>query len=415
MGGLRLAAALAAAVMMLGAPAQAQDAKYARLYAALWTTVNDNFYDPHFRGADWAAQRERYRARAGSARSDAEFQEVASEMLREIPSSHLHISPPARSSGASSIGARFTTMGSELIVAEVPPLSDAYRHGLRPGDRLLSPREALRGEVGTTAEFRIQTCANRRRTIEARREQAFWPPEHPGFRWRQIRTGADQRIGYMQIDRFDDGAAALADQAMAEFENVDTIIIDVRNNSGGNVSALRLASYFNGGRAESAFVLLARPYLQALGRPLTAADIAAAPRIDHAYTTEAVFTAISAHNGGAAFWTDAVDKPFNGPVFVLISEETGSAAEGFAWYMRLRTQARLIGTQTAGALLSSDRFDIGDGWSVTIPVHGNWGPDGQDYGDRAVPPHEEISPTRADLCAGRDPVLDAALRQAAMR
>ena len=62
--------------------------------------------------------------------------------------------------------------------------------------------------------------------------------------------------------------------------------------------------------------------------------------------------------------------------------------------------------------MSSDSFDIGDGWSVTLPVHGNWGADGQDYGDRAVLPHEEIVTTRADLCAGRDRVLEAALRQA---
>jgi carboxyl-terminal processing protease len=125
-----------------------------------------------------------------------------------------------------------------------------------------------------------------------------------------------------------------------------------------------------------------------------------------------VFDAIRAHHGGAAFWTDAMEHRFTKPVFVLISEETGSAAEGFAWYMRERTHARLIGAQTAGALLSSDRFDLGEGWSVTIPVHGLWGPDGQDYGDRAVTPHEAIAPTREDLCAGRDPVLAAALQRA---
>jgi carboxyl-terminal processing protease len=410
--GLRTVAAAAAALVAFAAPSAAQDTDYSRLYDALWTTVNDNYYDPHFRGTDWAAQRERYRARAQAARSDAEFLIVANEMLGQINSSHLFISAPARSRGASSIGARFVTMDGDLIVAEAPALSDAYRAGLRPGDRLLSPREALRGEVGSTASFRVQTCSNRRRDIEARREQAFWPPEHPGFRWSQIRTGPSQRVGYMRIDRFDDGAAALADQAMSEFENVSAIIIDVRNNSGGNVSSMRLASYFNGGLAEPVVVLLARPYLQALGRPVTASDIAAAPRVDHAYTTADVFAAMERHNAGASFWSDENAKQFTGPVFVLISEETGSAGEGFAWQMRERTRARLIGVQTAGALLSSESFDIGDGWSVTIPVHGLWGPDGTDYGDRAAPPHEEIRPTRADLCAGRDPVLEAAIRQA---
>lgn len=395
------------AASTVAAPAQ----RYERLYEALWTAVNDNFYDPHFRGTNWAAQRERYRARANAADSDAEFLAVASEMLSQINSSHLHISPPTPTVGGAGIGARFTQMGDDLVVTQVAPLSDAHTQGLRAGDRLLSERDALSGALGTSASLRIRTCDGQRRTLNVRREHAFWPPEHPGFRWSQIRVGADRRVGYMRIDRFDDGAAALADQAMAELDGVGAIIIDVRNNSGGNVSALRLASYFGPG-AESAVILLARPYLQALGRPVTAADIAAAPRVDHAYTTEAVFDALMRHNGGAAFWTDAIERRFTGPVFVLISEETGSAAEGFAWYMRERTQAKLIGTQTQGALLSSNRFDLGEGWSVTIPVHGNWGADGQDYGDRAVPPDETIAPTREDLCAGRDPLLAAALRQA---
>jgi carboxyl-terminal processing protease len=303
-------------------------------------------------------------------------------------------------------------MDGDLVVTEIAPLSSAYHQGLRLGDRLLSEPSALRGDLGSVASLRIRTCDGARRTLDVRRESAFWPPEHPGFRWRQIRTSPDTRVGYMRIDRFDDGAAQLADQAMTELGNSNALIIDVRNNSGGNVSAHRLAAYFNGGRAEPGVILLARPYLEALGRPVGMADLAAAPRIDGAYTTESVFTAMSEHNGGAAFWTEVIENQFTGPVFVLISEETGSAAEGFAWYMRNRTHARLLGTQTAGALLSSESFDLGDGWSVTIPVHGLWGPDGQDYGDRAVPPHEVIAPTRADLCAGRDPVLAAALRHA---
>lgn len=215
----------------------------------------------------------------------------------------------------------------------------------------------------------------------------------------------------MRIDRFDDGAAELADRAMEELGRTQAIIIDVRSNSGGNISALRLASYFGPG-AQPAAILLARPYLQALGRPVTIDDIRRVPRVSGARTTEAVFKALAQHGGGAAFWTDAVERRFTSPVFVLIGPDTGSAAEGFAWYMRERTHARLIGQRTAGALLSSDRFDIGGGWSVTIPVHGNWGPDGQDYADRAVSPHQEILTTRGDLCAGRDRVLDAALRQA---
>jgi carboxyl-terminal processing protease len=69
----------------------------------------------------------------------------------------------------------------------------------------------------------------------------------------------------------------------------------------------------------------------------------------------------------------------------------------------------LIGRVTAGELLSSETFEIGQGWSVVVPVHGLWGADGTDYGDRAVPPDREVSWTRDDLCSGRDPDLETAL------
>ena len=101
---------------------------------------------------------------------------------------------------------------------------------------------------------------------------------------------------------------------MSEVEGVNAIIIDVRNNSGGNVSSLRLSSYFHGGRAEPVVALLARPYLEALGRPLTPADIAAAPRVDHAYTTADVFAAMekstmAARCSGSTRTTDSSRGP----------------------------------------------------------------------------------------------------------
>lgn len=400
---------LALAALFTATAASAEDgaSDYRRLFETLWSTVNARYYDPGFRGTDWRAIGARYRARAGAVRDDDGFAALAREMLGHIRSSHLGIVRPAGSSGATGIGARTEPIDGADVYAEVVPLSDAWRQGLRPGERLLTP-DAVRGPLGSRANLRVEGCDGREREVSVRRERAFWPPEHPGFRWRQIRTGPDTRIGYMRIDRFDDGAAELADRAMDELGDSRALIIDLRGNSGGNASALRLASYFAPG-AEPGFALLARPYLAALGRAPTAADIAAVPRIDRAYTTEAIMAAVSSHDGGAAFWTEAVAQPFRRPVFLLIGPETGSAAEGFAWYMRLRTPARLIGRTTAGALLSAETIEIGQGWSVTVPIHGSWGPDGHDYIDRPVPPHITVSWTRADLCTGRDPDLERAM------
>lgn len=95
---------------------------------------------------------------------------------------------------------------------------------------------------------------------------------------------------------------------------------------------------------------------------------------------------------------------------MLIGPRTGSAAEAFAWGMKLLTPARLFGRPTAGKLLSSESFDLPHGWKVTLPTYGLWGPDGQSYVDRPATPHEPIATIREDLCAGRDPDMVAALR-----
>ena len=144
---------------------------------------------------------------------------------------------------------------------------------------------------------------------------------------------------------------------------------------------------------------------------MTAQDVRNGPKVVGAYTTEAIMKAVGDNKGAAVFYIeDLGDKRYGGPVVVLIGEETGSAAEGFAWTMRQDTKARLVGRPTAGALLSSDTVELTGGWKLVLPVQGIWGPDGKDYGDKAVPPHETVPLTRADLCAGRDPDLDRAMK-----
>jgi carboxyl-terminal processing protease len=329
-------------------------------------------------------------------------------MLKEIGTTHIYIVPPRTSPAADvGIGVLFRDIGSQAVVSEVAPLSDA---GVRVGDRLLSPRSALRGPVGSVANARFESCGGKSRDVIAHRIGAFWPPTHPGFAWSVTRIGAGHSIGYLRIDRFDDGAAALIDQAMAALKETSGLIIDIRANTGGNASALRLQSYFAPGAAPG-FALFARPYLQALGRPVTKADVLSAAKVVGAYTDEGVFAVVSSNNGAATFWSeDMGDKRYTKPVVVLTGEDTGSAAEGFAWSMRALPQVKFVGHKTAGALLSAQDFDLPGGWSLTIPVQGVWGPDGIDYRDRAVTPDVQVNWTRADLCTGRDPDIAAALK-----
>ena len=87
---------------------------------------------------------------------------------------------------------------------------------------------------------------------------------------------------------------------------------------------------------------------------------------------------------------------------VLIATATVGEVRSKALITALKTKAVLVGRDTAGALLSSQPFDLSLGWRVTLPGHGNWGPDGRDFGDRAVPPHITTELTREAVCRGED-------------
>jgi carboxyl-terminal processing protease len=102
-------------------------------------------------------------------------------------------------------------------------------------------------------------------------------------------------------------------------------------------------------------------------------------------------------------------RNYTKPVVVLIGPETASAAEGFAWVMRLRSKATLVGRRSQAALLSADRLEFAPGWRVRVPTAGVWAPDGQDYGDRAIEPDVPIPVDATALCEGRDPALERAL------
>jgi carboxyl-terminal processing protease len=405
-----LAAVLAMPVVASTATADDAQPSYRVVFDAAWKTVDENFYDPNFHRVDWKAVGDRYRARLGGVKTDAQFEALVTAMLKEIGTSHIGIGPPSgsKASGAG-VGIKFKEIGGATIVSEITPLSDAHAAGLHVGDKLLTPRADLTGPLGERVTAKFQGCAGHMRSVSLRHISAFWPPRHPAFEWQATKFGPHSAIGYIRIDRFDDGAAALADRAMEELKDTDAIIIDVRDNSGGNLSALRLASYFLG-PAQPMAALFARPYLQTLRHTVTASDVTNAARINGAYTDDAIFAAVSAHHGAATFWSDDLgDKRYTRPVIVLIGGDTGSAAEGFAWSMRKAPLAKLVGRRTAGALLSAQEFDLPGGWKLTVPVQGVWGADGRDYRDRAVDPDYVVPWTRADYCAGHDPDITRAL------
>jgi carboxyl-terminal processing protease len=102
-------------------------------------------------------------------------------------------------------------------------------------------------------------------------------------------------------------------------------------------------------------------------------------------------------------------QPFAGPVAVLIDEGSASASEVFAGGMRAVDRVRVFGSRSAGAVLPAiwDRLPNGD---VLYHAFAEFvtATNERLEGHGVVPDHA-VPVTRADLLAGRDPVLDAAL------
>jgi carboxyl-terminal processing protease len=102
-------------------------------------------------------------------------------------------------------------------------------------------------------------------------------------------------------------------------------------------------------------------------------------------------------------------SPFRGPVAVLVDGLTASTAEILAGGLQDLGRARVFGSRTAGAALPSVIHRLPTGDAFQFPIASYRTADGEALEGRGVRPDERVVPTREQLLAGGDPVLEAAL------
>jgi carboxyl-terminal processing protease len=102
-------------------------------------------------------------------------------------------------------------------------------------------------------------------------------------------------------------------------------------------------------------------------------------------------------------------RPFAGPVAILVDEVSASASEAFAGGMRALGRARVFGHRSMGAVLAArwDRLPNGDQLYHAVMAFDIRGTSLEGTG---VVPDDPVAVTREDLLAGRDPVMEAAIR-----
>lgn len=350
-----------------------------RVFDRVWELVNERYFDATFHGVDWDAMRGRYRPQAEQAKDDTALYHVLNEMCAELKESHLAALAPRRAHELDTehrpaVGVRWQLLEGQRVVVDVVPGGPAARAGVRVGWLVVSRNgEPLRdGDAFITHLGRAVTYgfvdehgAPRSFTLQ---------PELLQFERKEERDLGDGLI-YLRFDKFSRGTLSWLSGELKRHRNARGVIIDLRQNSGGNALALSVAvaEFFDHRVAE--------------GRQV---------RRDGREREAESFSWLSARYGGR--------------VVLLTGANTASAAEIFSHVLQHHGRATVVGQRTAGAVIYSRNFSLPRGGSLQVPVVDFVGLDGKRLEGRGVTPDVVVPPaTLADRRAARDRELEAAL------
>jgi tetratricopeptide (TPR) repeat protein len=175
-----------------------------------------------------------------------------------------------------------------------------------------------------------------------------------------------RNIGYLDIRSFEpfELARDKALYALHFIENTDAVIIDLRNNVGGNPTMVQfLCSYF-------------------FDKPV---------HLNSIYWRRGDYT--------EEFWTmDSIGirKRPNVPVYILTSDKTFSAGEEFAYNLKILKRAILVGETTAGGANPGYTFRINENFNIFIPTGRSINPvTGTNWEGKGVEPNIQIKSSDA--------------------
>jgi C-terminal peptidase prc len=381
-----------------------------RIFDEVWEQVRERYFDPSLRGVDWQGARRDLRPLAGEAHDEAELYAILRRMLGRLRDPHTRVFAPEdgtdwRVQHYVSVGLSVRELGGAFVVADVERDSQAAREGVRAGDELLSvegeasaalfARRLAETASGDSRAARLQAVAHMfdgpagstvgvdfRRAGESRVRAA-------GLR-RESRTRLPtfdaKREGGVRLVRFNiftpEVAAQFARSMRGELKGGRALVIDLRDNGGGEAEAM----------ADVASALL--PAGLSLGR----------------FTDRAGEVKLEPFTRSALYSSAETLERFRGPVVILTSARTASAAEVFAAAMRERGRALVVGEQTCGCVLGIRRRHVlPDGGVLDISEMDYRTAAGSRLEGTGVRPDMEVAPTLEDLRRGRDRALTLAL------
>ncbi|WP_116124695.1 S41 family peptidase [Lewinella sp. IMCC34183] len=406
-----------------------------------WTDVKYNFaFFDQVPDLNWDAKLLEYLPLVREADSDYTYFRLLQRLCAQLQDGHTNVYPPGsfyRTRVAPPV--RIGVVDGQFIVENVdssllaelplgstitavggvdidPFVTDSIYPYLSAGSdhvrRIQATNELLRGREGTvevtavtpageTVRTRLQRPGNRQGTRWARTD-----PQLPPARFALLADG----VGYLQLNTFADPAVADSFQVYRpQLEGANALVIDLRNNGGGNSSVgydvLRhflqdpvVTSAWRTREHRSAFQAWGQYYAD---KGITSPD-------DFTQRALRTFRGDFWYYGDADTLTPA-DTVYHLPVAVLVSHQTASAAEDFLVAADAVPTFTYVGEASFGSTGQPLAIFLPGGASARVCTKRDTYADGREFVGPGVQVDVEAQPSVADFLAERDVVLEAAL------
>ena len=372
-------------------------AEWKQMFEEIWRVMKYRYYNPSMNGYDWAAIKAKYEPLLPYVGTNEDLYDLGNQMIGEMSSSHTGVSGPA----SRTMPRLFTT---RFLGFEIAPeggkyrINHIYRDGpadkewldLKVGDYVLAidGQDVKAGDnywkiLSTTSDEYIPVKVSKTPDGEGARVVRVASVTNLGnIKYEEwvannrdiVEKATNGQIAYVHIRSMDQPSLQRFQNEIDRYWNKKGIIIDVRNNTGGNIDEPLLD------------IIQRRPYM---------------------FTNQ---------RGGAATWGRRPQQAIAGPKVMMINQRSFSDGEATPMGFHTLGLGQIVGTPTAGGVIWTGSYSLINGGSVRTPSElavtydptkpNNYGINLENYG---VPPDVWVQNTPMDEVKGIDRELQAAI------
>ena len=344
-----------------------------------WTLVNEGYYDPEILDEiQW--KRIRQKTLQKQIETSDEAYSAIEDMLKPLEDPFTRILRPKdyqllkTSNFGSEINGVGLQLGEDEMTKEIKVISTlagspAEEAGIISGDKidkvdgiscsdlgLANTASKLRGESGTKVLVQITSISDVSKEIDLERRSVDLRP----VRTKRLRDDS-HTIGYLRITQFSESVPDKIEEALQELKDkeVEGVILDLRNNSGGLVSS---------GIAVAESFLSEQPIVETKDR-----------------------------NGIKDAIISQKNTFFDGPMVTLVNKGTASASEILAGSLQDNKRSILMGKQTYGKGLIQSLKSLGEDSGIAITVASYLTPQGNNIQGLGITPDKILDLPEANI------------------